>query len=401
MKKALALILALLMCLALFACGSKEEPKKEETPKSETTPKEEAPATDDKKEPAADTPKEENPAEAVLAGYVDDDVDHYAREKYTICYAMPMETTMHDAYLAALEACQEKFNYELVFSNSNNDSEAYLQNLEIMAAKKIDGFLIDCPNAVKVRCAEIVEELGIPYISFVSTLLDEDGHQVCPGVIQNSYEGGAIELQWLADHYKEFWPDAKPEEIKLVSLTSSSYKDFRLRSDGAVDKFKELFPGNDIQEIDMTGKGVDAAGAYDMITPVITTQPDVKYWFVTCGTDNWGQGCTRAIEGANMQDICLVTDIGTAVPFAEWDAGYDGCWKAAVYFANIQLCAPAIAGVVALIDGRATKDTLWQELIVPGDEFGEDYGIFYVPQVAITRDNYKSFEADALKSILG
>ena len=49
---------------------------------------------------------------------------------------MPMETNMHDEYLEGFYKIQDKYNFELVFSNSNNDSEQYVQNIEIMDDKE-------------------------------------------------------------------------------------------------------------------------------------------------------------------------------------------------------------------------------------------------------------------------
>ena len=408
MKKVIALLLAFLMCFALLACGQKAEPapSKDDTTPADTTPdkQEETPAdtTPADETPADETPaeepeggEEEPAAEGKFPGYFDDDVDHYARDKYTLCYAMPMETSMHDEYLEGFYKIQEKYNFELVFSNSNNDAEQYVQNIEIMAAKKVDGFFIDCPNAVCGRVKELLEEIGIPYIAFNSPLYDENNHMACPGVIQDGASCGEATAEWFCNHYKEYWGDIDPKEVTMLTLTSSSYPEFAKRSNGAKEVFLKYFPGNDVQEIDMTGKGVAADGAYDMVTPVITTQPEVKYWYIQCGVDNWGQGAARAVEGAGLEKNSMVCSVGNVLLVGAWEEGYEGCWCCGAYTTNLDLAVPAVSGLIALIDGRATPDTLWKERAIPGDSYGDEYGIWYSLVSAMTKDNYKNLVADA------
>ena len=404
MKKALSLILAALLCISLIACGNAAKDNKAEKPAdtsdttdntaSDTKPENEPDAQSDTEsdtqsetESDAQTTNDDAPA-----GYPNDDVDHYARKKYTLCYAMPAETAMHDQFYNAFLRLQDKFNVEIVNSNANNDTEAYLQNIEIMASKKVDGFFIDCPNAVCVRCKELLEELKIPYVAFNSPLYDDNRQFNAPGVIQDGYSAGAEGAKWFIENYKNYWGDVDPKEVKMVTLTSSSYAEFALRSQGASDVFKEAFPDSEVQEIDMTGKGVDAAGAYDMLTPVITTQPDVKYWYIATALDPWGSGCTRAVEGAGMEDTCIVTSIGGGDLISAWDTGYDGCWGTSTTYALVDMCAPATAGLIALIDGRATPDTLWQERIISGDSHGEKYGVWYVESEPLYKDTYKTYE---------
>ena len=403
MKKFVALLLVLLMCLALFACGQKTEPAPQDdsSKPADTTPKEEdttpADTTPAEPEGGEEEPAGEEEPEAKFAGYFDDDVDHYARKKYTLCYAMPMETSMHDEYLEGFYRIQDKYNFELVFSNSNNDAEQYVQNIEIMAAKGVDGFFIDCPNAVCVRVKELLEELGVPYIAFNSPLYDENNLMACPGVVQDGAMCGKVTAEWFCEHYKDYWGDIDTKDVTMLTLTSSSYPEFAKRSNGARAVFEEHFPGSDVQEIDMTGKGVAADGAYDMVTPVITTQPDVKYWYIQCGVDNWGQGAARAVEGAGLEKNSLVCSTGNVLLVGAWEEGYEGCWCCGAYTTNLDLAVPAVSGLIALIDGRTTPEELWKERAIPGDSYGDNYGIRYSVVNAMTKDNYKSLLSDAEK----
>jgi hypothetical protein len=54
---------------------------------------------------------------------------------------------------------------------------------------------------------------------------------------------------------------------------------------------------------------------------------------------------------------------------------------------------PAISGLIAEIDGKATPETLWA-----GKRLSTDNVTFYnLPTVVLTKDNYKEFFAQVLK----
>ena len=162
-----------------------------------------------------------------------------------------------------------------------------------------------------------------------------------------------MQAQWFKDNYKKYWGDIDVTQVCVLDLISSTYKEFANRGRGCVAEFKKQFPKNTLyQEIDMTGQKMAADSGFNMVTPVITTQPNIKYWFIACAVDLWAQGVTRAVEAAKLDKNTIVVGNGNDVLYKEWDAGYDGCWKATSSYSSLSLTAPAVAGLVALIDGR-------------------------------------------------
>jgi len=398
MKKVAAIFIAIVLVFGFTACAKTATTTSPSLPPEESNASAPATAVESASAPEASASIDAS-SSGTYQGYYEDDVDHYARETYTLCYAMPAETSMHNGFMTGFKQLEKKFNVEVVSSNANNNNDMFIQNLEIMAPK-VDGFFVDSQYAIHNRVKEVLTELNKPYVAFLEGLFDDDFKVNAPAVIQNGIQTGAVQADWFAENYKKIWGDIDVTQICVVSIISSTYDEFANRGKGAVDQFKKLFPDNTMfQQIDMTGKGMSADAAYQMVTPVITTQPDIKYWYITSATDVWAQGATRAVEAANMDKNTIVTANGNDVLYKEWDSGYDGCWKAVSTYANLELCAPAVAGLVALLDGRASFDTIWKELARPGDPYGDKYGIFYVDNNMVTKDDYMVYESNVAKKL--
>jgi hypothetical protein len=62
-----------------------------------------------------------------------------------------------------------------------------------------------------------------------------------------------------------------------------------------------------------------------------------------------------------------------------------------VGISSYQYSAPAICGLISLLDGKTTRDTLWADKkAAPGDK----YGTFNVSNQVITKDTYKKYFGD-------
>ncbi|MDR2356957.1 MAG: substrate-binding domain-containing protein [Oscillospiraceae bacterium] len=391
MKKAISILLSVLMVSALFACSNGtggEQSSPAGSPSASETP----PASS--QVPSEVPPSSSDPgAVSGLAGYITDDVDHQARRKYKICYAMPAMTIMHDNFVRAFSAVEDRFNFEFVTSASDSNNEVYLQNLEVMASTGVDGFFVDTDPNISSRVVEVLNDIGLPYLSFVNAMVDENNKVIAPVVMINSYHCGQIQAEWFAEHYKDYWPDVDIKDVACLSLSMTPSADLRARSEGAVETFKKLFPDNDLYfELDMSSAGmISADAAYDMAGPIFSTNPDVKYWWVNNCFEFFGQGIARLCEALDMEDRVLITSTAIDILTTEWDTGYDGNWVASEGISNYETCVPAALGLIALIDGRATKETLWRERAIPGDTYGDAFGIWYVETEMVTRDTYKDY----------
>jgi hypothetical protein len=384
MKKSIALFLAFLLVFALVACA-----KSTTTPPAGTSA---PPAATPDAPPAGggDAP----PAPPAgggsgSVGYWDDDVDHNARPKLKICYAMPAQSIMHEMFITAMTNFQDRMNFEIVTSSADSNTDTYINNLYIMAGNGVDGFFVDSDPNINERIKEVLDEIGIPYLAFIQVLLDDDGLVMAPVVMLDGYDCGVKQADWFYDNYKDYWGDIDTTKIMMVDITITVAPDMHLREIGAVETFKKHFPNNDkFVELDMVNQMLTADAAYDMLNPVITTHPEVEYWYISALVDFYGQGAARLVDALGLENRAIVTSTGIDVAQSDWANGYKGPW-ASLGISNYDTCVPALAGLIALCDGRATIDTLWKERAIPGDHYGNKYGIWYVETKMVT---YKTCE---------
>jgi ABC-type sugar transport system substrate-binding protein len=399
MKKVLAVLIILASLLSVFACkGEDAQTSGGQSPSASDTPQGSPSA------PSGGV-EESNPAQTPgtagdLVGYWEDDVDYFSREPYNLCYAMPAISIMHETFMEAFRELESQKNFKLVTSSGDNNTETYLQNLEIMAAGDVDGFLVDSEPTIRVRTKEILDDLDIPYLAFIQTLFDDNDHADAPVVMLSSYDCGEKQAQWFIDNYKTYLPDAAPEEIALLPITITTSPDFFGRSQGAIDLWSSTMGIEPkVVTLDLVNQAMDAIDS--LVNTIITTNPDVKYWWIISTTDMFATGPARAIEALNLNDKTIITSVGLDFSRVEWEAGYEGCWKATLGISTYDTVGPAIAGLIALIDGRTTPDTIWKERAKPNDMYGNKYGIWYVETEMVTKETYAQFLAEKQAKYIG
>jgi hypothetical protein len=71
----------------------------------------------------------------------------------------------------------------------------------------------------------------------------------------------------------------------------------------------------------------------------------------------------------------------------DWENGYEGCWVSGVYYAQAIFAEPLVCGLIAILDGRATPETLWGPYIKPG----ETYPVYPVDTRILTKTTYQAY----------
>ncbi|MDR0838274.1 MAG: substrate-binding domain-containing protein [Oscillospiraceae bacterium] len=397
MKKTISLILAIAMLLALgAACAKKDEPAAP-TP----TPAAPATATPDAPPPAPATPDAPAteappapPADTGTIGYVTDKVDHQAREKYNIVYYNYQPSNGANQTYESLQKLGDVYNFSVEYLTANSDPDAYVNNIQTILLKEPDGLIVDITQELAARVGEIIEEYDIPTIVVFNNAMDADGHEIIPGVIMDQKVNGQTQVQYLADTYKTYWPDAKPEEIALLVLDFSANMDLNARAVAAEGRFKELFPGNAYYYGDIASEGWSVEAGYNVANSILSAHPEVKYWFISGTAEDPALGGSRAVQALKKEDSVLIVSSGSALLTAEWDSGYDGPWKANYAAPPFLYAATATFGLLALIDGRATNETLWADQFLPGDFAAR----FVLKPEMMTRDNYVEYIGNIMKS---
>ncbi len=88
-----------------------------------------------------------------------------------------------------------------------------------------------------------------------------------------------------------------------------------------------------------------------------------------------------------MEDRVLIVDVGSDILCSEWDTGYDSSWTSCLAISNYLYAAPAICGLVSMMDGMSTPESLWPDMKKDGD-----VAAFYsTPSQMVTKDTYKDY----------
>ncbi len=386
MKKILALVLVLSMALMLVACGAPavdKEPQPSQTPSAAVS---ETPS----QQPAEETPS----SDGGTIGYVTDDVDQWARDAYHLVYYNYRPSNVTFQVTEALEQLGKVHNFTVEQLTANGDSDAYVNNLQTILLKEPDGMIIDITQELAPRVSEICTEYEVPAICIFNKAEDVDGVLLIPSVIMDQYYNGRTQMEHLNSVYKDYWGDIDRSKIALLRMDWSQNMDINARAVGAKEKWDELFPGNKEFYGDTAADSLSAEAGFNVANSILSANPDVEYWFIVSSVEDVALGTGRAVEALGLTDRVLMTSSGAAILPGEWDSGYDGIWIANYAVPPFMYAGIATFGLFALIDGRATVETLWPEHYKEGDKAPR----YMASAQMMTLDNYKEYLTNIARS---
>ena len=396
MKRIVAILLAVTMIFALAACSTGSDDKASTPPSQSATP----PSTPSNSGPASSSsPPSEAPTiadpfgGAGTVGFVTDEVDHWAREEYNIVYYNFQVTILTGGITDAFEKLGKAYNFKLEQLTANGNTDMYINILQTILLKEPDGIIVDVRPENAPRVSEILEDYAIPSVCLQNKPVDTTGTTLLPCVIMDQIHNGRRLVEYLDEVYTDYWGDIDKSEIMLLILDWSTNVDINLRAQGAEQMWKELYGDQPFIYGDTASGGLNAESGYATGNSIIAANPEVKYWFIVGTTEDITLGCTRAVEALGKEDSTLIAATGVSTLPGEWDAGYDGCWIAIYYVPPAMYAGPAIFGLLAMIDGRATMDDLWSEYVLPGDKAPR----LTIPADVVTRENYKSYNDEVMK----
>jgi ABC-type sugar transport system substrate-binding protein len=398
MKKVFAILLSALLCATAASCSGgspngspSQSAPPAESPEISASPSESAPpVSPEVSAPAAATPAEPSATGSVLGRYADKSVDYFSREPYEFVYMVNGMLVIHQLLGEALADWGGRLNYNYSEYDSGSDMNAFLTTMETYATQGYDGFFVDPDVTVAQRTAELAEDLGIPIFPVLVPMRDSNDKLITPGLHLDSIMVGGLQTQWLIDNYKTYWGDVDPSEIGYLFLYASFNKKLVDNMVGARDRFQEVWPDTfekNYYDGDCLALGVSIEAGFDYTSSILTSNPNVKYWFVSSCLEDYAQGAARAVEGLDMEDHVLILSNGANTLIPDWQGGYDGCWVAALHYANEVFTEPIACGLVAMVDGRAKPEDLWPEYKQPG----EKYALYVVPTVIVTKDTYQDY----------
>ena len=394
MKKVFTVLLAAFMILALFACNSKTTPVASPSAASPSPsaaasasakPSASAAASASASASAAPTDVTKN---ADAMGFFTDGVDPHSRKTYNILFAYPYTLLLFTNLEATLKELAPKLNINVLSTTGEHDVDKYLTNIQTLADQKtIDGIVIIYDSSAIQRIHEVCTDTKLPFVALLNSDRDATTQsELVPCVGSDDNQVGEVETQWLYDNYKKYWGDIDKSQIVLISTNASVRPNLNMRAVGSEAMFKKLLPGNKIFQLDMT-QDVTQDSAYDKSSALFSAHPEIKYAFVTNSIETHAQGVARAIDTLGINNKVLMVDVGSDVLTSEWDTSYDGAWKACLATSNYQYMSASACAVVAMLDGKATPDSLWKDQRAPGDKCT----FLNLPNQMLTKDTYKDY----------
>jgi ABC-type sugar transport system substrate-binding protein len=395
MKKLMAIVLAALMVFSLFACGGSGSST---TVSSASASPSSAPST----APAASSTSAGSPSSSAAAtspsapasskiGFYDSGIDYTKNKKYNVVYMVSAANNINQDLSDAFNTWASRANCSYTYYSSNNEADAYINTMQTYTdQKQIDGFILDPDPTIFSRIQEVCKELNISWISGMTPITDDKGNFAGPCSGNDQALDGALMANSLINYAKKTWSGEDPKTVGFLVMTFSAQAVFTMRASSIKECWDKGFPNqNDNYFVcdSITSGNPDASTAYNLISATIVAHPEIKHWLIATMFDDFAVGACRAVEGQNLDAASCVNTIGGSTLVKQWDTGYDGSWKFAIYTAQPLFSEPIFFGLYALMNKDATMETLWSEWISPGQKYA------HMPVVSqvMTKENYKDY----------
>ena len=403
MKKILALILTLAMILPFaVACGDNSTTTSSSPPSGSASASGGAEASSSASASASTSPSTTaNVAPPPVAtidplqgggagsiGFVDDDVDPFARDSYHIVYYNFAASNLNAQIATSYEQMGPVYNYTTEFITANGDADTYINNLYTLLLRAPDGIITDIGSEQAPRVAEITREFNVPVVNLFSRTLDSDGHNLMPTVEMDQFQNGVSQMQWLFDNYTDYWDASITlDKVTALFMDLGNALDIHLRIAGAEQRWQETLGDQTYYIADCSPSGLSAQSGYDNANAIMSAHPEVEYWFIVSSVEDLALGTSRAVEALGLEDRVLISSSGFNILPQEWDNGYEGVWVVCCAIPAFLYAATALMGLLALVDGRATPETLWSDFIGPDDYAAR----LMIGPVMVDKPNYIQF----------
>ena len=389
MKKAIALILVLLMALSLFACGSNggngtqqgaNFEDAEDIGMGETLANGTAGAD-------YDGPK----TGAAYYGFFDNEYDYTKDERYSVAYVVYQTSVLYDAFSAAFELWANRYNCDYKMVDCGGNADTYINQMQTLVDNGVKGFLLDPDSQMLGRVTEYAQELvGDAWMSGMSYPYGEDGLMNHPFVGFDNYDFGVQECTYVVNYAKENFEGWTPEEIGCININYSTSELINNRMFGARDTWKELMPeaADNFWDLDAAAIGMTKSAAYDLVSNLLAQHPEITYWCINATIDQFATGANSAIEQYGLLDNTVICVLGGTGLVNQWDQGVENAWKGAIYTAQPVYAEPIFGIMYYMMRGWCTAEEVWQDYT---NVDSNGYGWLLLASEAIEYDTYQNF----------
>jgi len=306
-------------------------------------------------------------------GWYTDDVDWFGRDAYKVCYLHQQAYVITEQLLSSLKSWGSRVNLDVSDYCSNNDNDAMVSAIESYSTQGYDGLIIEPDPQIGERIIELCKELEMPWFTALNPISNKEGQRIYPGVSLNNDYCGRSQIQWLIDNYATYWGnDVDMKKVGVICLTLNVNSNFKEINEGARNCWLENFP--DLGDNYFTGDTVaetppvSAEAGYNVAGAIMAANSQFDRWFIVTVLEDYGQGAKRVAESMHIDDKVLICTNGANIAIPAWkDGSEDGkCWVAALHYGMDIFTECMACGLIALIEGRATPETLYSEWILPG-----------------------------------
>ena len=411
MKRIVALVFAVLLAVSLFtACNkpasdetsaspSQSAAAQESTAPESAAPQESAAHSDETDvSPAASSTGYWNGPDWIVdpapphgdVGWYTDDVDWFARDPYKIAFIYSQAFALTDMESQSFKRWSERVNFEYAEFNGNQDNELFLNHMEVCASQGWEGMILQPDATIGIRVDELADELGIAWMPGVTPIVDEDNNLLQPMVTLGTKYQADLANDFLIDNYKTYWGDIEidPSTLGYMCLTIASNPILKAVYDYSLVGIEEAYPGVQIFDGDCINFGVSADAGYQVASATMAAHPEIEHWFITTVLEDYAQGAAQAASSLDIEDKVLICSNGAniLIPLFEQNAAGKS-WVSGVYYAQDIFCEPLVCGVIAMLDGRATPESLYPEWKAPG----ATYANILCETKVVTKETYQDY----------
>ena len=339
--------------------------------------------------------------------HFDSDFDYSTTEKVKVAYISQAGTVLYQQSADAYEHWAPLYNMEWAgFLSADGDSDMYLTDLQTMIDQGVTCFILDPDSTIFPAVINLLEsnnsEGNLFWMSQMSPPRDGETGDGVPtgGNLINNYVGfDNVEsgrqvtrrlMQWLADTY----PDADMNEVGFLMMEYSLSPPLMERHEGSLEVFLEA---GGLEEnyffCDCVSTGMTMQGAMDAAGPIVSSNPQIKYWLCNGLFDDLAQGAASIIGQQNLEDTSAVCVFGGSALVQQWDAGEEDCFRFAVYTAQTLYAEPIIGALRAFASGWATPDSIWPSWVKGSDHGIGDhtYSQLLLPTESLEFDSYQHY----------
>jgi ABC-type sugar transport system substrate-binding protein len=291
----------------------------------------------------------------------------------------------------SLKTVAEGYNVKIIASDSGQDNDKYVTQVETYCEQKVDGFILNTSEDITIRVDDVIKEAGIPYLFESTAPYSEDGELLTAGCELNAEQCGAGCGTWLAENYENTLGEITDwSKVGFVPILMSTRISFQRRANGAVDAWLEAMPNctyeDNVFVADLVKQGTSSAdSAFAEVSAILAGNPQIEHWMMVGVLDDYAMGAARAVESMKLEDKTLIASVGGTVLVVEWDKGYEGCWVMCNSYQAIEYSEVLVPALIDIIDGKITVEELWPEWI----EEGQTVASWQLSGTPATRDNYR------------